>query len=206
MLKNAAQVEPAEFGLPTDIEPMESRSADALPRDADKWQYEPKWDGFRALAFRAGDAVDLRGKSGKPLGRYFPEVLAMLKSAPFERFVLDGELVIEIDGRLSFGDLQMRLHPAESRIRKLAGETPARFILFDCLFSPNGAPLTERPLGSGAALWKPSTASSLELRGSPLLRAPMIPTRRKVGFPATPGPMASSPNAWIAPTRAANGP
>ncbi len=146
MLKNAAQVAPSEFGLPTDIEPMESRSADALPREAGKWQYEPKWDGFRALAFRADDAVDLRGKSGKPLGRYFPEVLATLSALPFERFVLDGELVIEIDGRLSFDALQMRLHPAESRIQKLAAETPARLVLFDCLLAPNGAPLIDRPL------------------------------------------------------------
>jgi ATP-dependent DNA ligase len=134
------------FALPTDIEPMESRSADALPGGDGGWQYEPKWDGFRALAFREGDALDLRGKSGKPLGRYFPEVLTMLKDLSVERFVLDGELLIEIDGRLSFDALQMRLHPAESRIRKLAAETPARLMLFDLLLAPDGTVLTERPL------------------------------------------------------------
>ena len=110
------------------------------------WQYEPKWDGFRAIAVRKGDRVDLRGKSGKPLGRYFPEILATLRETPFETFVVDGELVIELDGRLSFDALQMRLHPAESRIRKLAAETPAVLVLFDLLLAPDGAALTEAPL------------------------------------------------------------
>ena len=125
---------------------MEARSAEALPIGPSEWQYEPKWDGFRVMALREGGAVDLRGKSGKPLGRYFPEVVAMLKDLPAERFVLDGELVIEIDGRLSFEALQMRLHPAESRIRRLAAETPARMILFDILLAPDGEELTGSPL------------------------------------------------------------
>jgi ATP-dependent DNA ligase len=133
-------------GLPLDAAPMEARTEEALPADPGKWQYEPKWDGFRCLAFKEGEAVELRGKSGKPLGRYFPEVLALLGSLPFERFVVDGELVIEIDGALSFDALQMRLHPAESRIRKLAAETPARLVLFDMLVSPDGANLTKAPL------------------------------------------------------------
>ena len=145
-VQTLAKADPPQFGLPAGLEPMESRSADALPRDVGKWQYEPKWDGFRALAFRAGDAVDLRGKSGKPLGRYFPEVLATLRNLPFKRFILDGELVIEIGGRLSFDALQMRLHPAESRVRRLAAETPARLVLFDCLLAPDGETLVERPL------------------------------------------------------------
>ncbi len=105
------------FGLPLDTAPMEARSAEALPDDEGSWQFEPKWDGFRCLAFKEGEAVELLGKSGKPLGRFFPEVLALLGSLPFERFVVDGELVIEIDGGLSFDALQMRLHPAESRIK-----------------------------------------------------------------------------------------
>ncbi len=125
---------------------MEARTEEALPAEPGEWQYEPKWDGFRCLAFREGEAVELRAKSGKPLGRYFPEVLALLAGLPFERFVVDGELVIEIDGRLSFDALQMRLHPAESRIRKLAAETPARLVLFDMLVSPDGADLTKAPL------------------------------------------------------------
>jgi ATP-dependent DNA ligase len=136
----------SDLGLPVALEPMEARSAEAVPRDPGAWQYEPKWDGFRALALRKGDLVDLRGKSGKPLGRYFPEVLATLRATPFDGFVVDGELVIEVGGRLSFDALQMRLHPAESRIRKLAAETPAVLVLFDILLAPDGAPLAGAPL------------------------------------------------------------
>jgi ATP-dependent DNA ligase len=127
---------------------MEAKSADTLPHDSGEWQYEPKWDGFRCLAFKAGDAVDLRAKSGKPLRRYFPEVVATLRDLKARQFVVDGEIVIDIDGSLSFGALQMRLHPAESRIRKLSIETPAKLVLFDMLASPNasliGEPLSAR--------------------------------------------------------------
>jgi ATP-dependent DNA ligase len=117
---------------PESIAPMEARLVESLPAGPD-WAYEPKWDGFRCLAFRDGDEVALVSKSGKPLGRYFPEVVAMLRSLPEERFALDGELTIATDDSLSFAALQMRLHPAESRIRKLAAATPAQLILFDCL-------------------------------------------------------------------------
>jgi ATP-dependent DNA ligase len=133
------------FDLPTDSSPMEARSAETLP-EGPGWQFEPKWDGFRCLAFRVGDKVELRAKSGKSLARYFPEVVSLLGGLRSPRFVLDGELVIEIEGRLSFGALQMRLHPAESRVRKLAGETPARLVLFDMLVSDDGKRLTELPL------------------------------------------------------------
>jgi ATP-dependent DNA ligase len=111
------------------------------------WQFEPKWDGFRCLAFREGDAVRLMSKSGKPLERFFPEVAAMLARLHTPRFVLDGELIIPIGERLSFGALQSRLHPAASRIAKLSVETPAEFILFDCLYDGRSrldAPLEER--------------------------------------------------------------
>jgi ATP-dependent DNA ligase len=129
--------------------PMEAKSAESLPSEAGTWQFEPKWDGFRCLAFRDGGAVELRGKSGTSLGRFFPEVLATLLDVPFERFVVDGELVIELNGRMTFDALQARLHPAASRIRKLSQETPARLILFDMLVGPDGSqvealPLTER--------------------------------------------------------------
>ncbi len=133
------------FRLPLDTAPMEARSAEVLPAEQGVWQFEPKWDGFRCLVFKEGGAVEIRGKSGKPLGRYFPEVVALLSELTQERFVADGELVIEIDGRLSFDALQMRLHPAESRIRKLAAETPARLVLFDMLMSPDGADMTVAP-------------------------------------------------------------
>jgi len=125
---------------------MEARTAETLPEVGGPWQYEPKWDGFRCLAFKSGNAVDLRGKSGKPLGRFFPEVVALLKGVAAKHFVVDGELVIEIDGRLAFDALQMRLHPAESRIRKLASETPARLILFDMLADTKGKSIMEQTL------------------------------------------------------------
>jgi ATP-dependent DNA ligase len=125
---------------------MEAKSAEALPEDSGVWQYEPKWDGFRCLAFKAGDKVELRAKSGKPLGRYFPEMVALLRDTGIPDFVVDGELVIEIDGHLAFDALQMRLHPAESRIRKLSEETPARLILFDILVAPGSRSLIDTPL------------------------------------------------------------
>jgi ATP-dependent DNA ligase len=134
------------FEIALETEPMEARSADRLPREDGAWQYEPKWDGFRCLAFKATRAVELRAKSGKPLGRYFPEVVAMLREIGSERFVIDGELVVELDGRLAFDALQMRLHPAESRIRRLAIETPARMVAFDMLAAPGGSIVLHRPL------------------------------------------------------------
>ena len=136
---------PQAFDLPLDTQPMEARSSEALPT-GDAWQYEPKWDGFRCLAFKAGAEVDLRAKSGKPLGRYFPEVVALLRDLAPERFVLDGELVIAVGDALSFDALQMRLHPAESRIRKLSEATPARLILFDMLAAADGTILVDEPL------------------------------------------------------------
>lgn len=114
------------------IEPMEARLADDLPTGPG-WSYEPKWDGFRCMAFVDRGAVELYSKAGKPLGRYFPEMVAALASTNASACILDGELVIEKGGRLSFEALQARLHPAESRVHRLAGETPARYILFDCL-------------------------------------------------------------------------
>lgn len=135
-----------KFALPLDTAPMEAKTAEVLPAADGAWQYEPKWDGFRCLAFKVGDVVELRAKSGKPLGRYFPEVVALLRDIGVARFIVDGELAIEIDGRLAFDALQMRLHPAESRIRKLAAETPARLILFDMLVAPDGRSLLEQPL------------------------------------------------------------
>ncbi len=124
---------------------MEARLVDALP-DEPGWQFEPKWDGFRCLAFRAGGEVDLRAKSGKPLARYFPEVVEFLRRLPQEQFVIDGELAIPTGDTLSFDAPQMRLHPAESRIRKLSVETPAIFILFDMLLTPDGENLLAKPL------------------------------------------------------------
>jgi ATP-dependent DNA ligase len=124
--------------------PMEAVLAAELPA-GEGWQYEPKWDGFRCLAKRDGDAVELISKSGKPLGRYFPEILEILASLKPTRFLLDGELIISVGDVLAFDALQLRLHPAESRVRKLAAETPAEFMLFD-LLSLDGKDFAGRPL------------------------------------------------------------
>jgi ATP-dependent DNA ligase len=155
------------------LAPMEAHLVAALP-DEPGWQFEPKWDGFRCLAFRSGAEVDLRAKSGKPLARYFPEIVAGLRDVPLDPFALDGELAISQGDVLSFDALQMRLHPAESRIRKLAHETPAFLILFDVLVLPGrpnlaNSPLTERRL----ALEKAYAAAA----GNPYLR--LSPYTRK---------------------------
>ena len=128
---------------------MEALLAAELPT-GDGWQYEPKWDGFRCLAKRDGDDVQLISKSGKPLGRYFPEMLGVLAGLKQDRFLLDGELIISVGDVLSFDALQLRLHPAESRVRKLAAESPAELMLFD-LLSLGGKDYSDRPLSERRA-------------------------------------------------------
>jgi ATP-dependent DNA ligase len=111
---------------------MEARQEAELPR-GDGWQYEPKWDGFRCLAIRDGDRVEMVSRSGKDLARYFPDMVAALAALKPKRFILDGELAIPVGKILSFDALQLRLHPAASRVRKLAAETPSILIVFDLL-------------------------------------------------------------------------
>jgi ATP-dependent DNA ligase len=125
--------------------PMEAKSVEDLPR-GEGWQFEPKWDGFRCLAFRRGDQVLLQSKAGQPLGRYFPELVEALRSLKPPQFVLDGEIVIFSGGHLAFDDLLQRIHPAESRIRKLAAQTPATLMCFDLLVDDKGKSLVEVPL------------------------------------------------------------
>ena len=103
---------------------MEALSVDEVPVGP-QWQYEPKWDGFRCLAFRDGQSISLQSKSGKPLTRYFPEMVEALRALPDPRFVLDGEIVVPEGKSFSFDSLLQRVHPAASRITKLAYETPA---------------------------------------------------------------------------------
>lgn len=132
--------------LPLDASfaPMEAKSVTMLPT-GEGWQYEPKWDGFRCLAFRDEDEVDLRSKSGQPLARYFPEIVDALLRSKAKRFVLDGEIVVPVRGELSFDDLLQRIHPAASRVQRLAIETPASFIVFDLLVNEKGKALTSLP-------------------------------------------------------------
>jgi ATP-dependent DNA ligase len=121
---------------------MEAATIDELPA-GDNWVYEPKWDGFRCLAFRDGDSIELMSKAGKPLARYFPDIVSALLALNATRFVLDGEIVIPQGDRLSFERLLMRIHPAASRVQKLAAETPAIFVVFDLLLADRGDPLTD---------------------------------------------------------------
>ena len=158
--------------LPLTYAPMEAKSVEAIPTGK-QWQYEPKWDGFRCLAFRDGAVVELRSKSGQSLTRYFPELVESLKALPAKRFVLDGEIVVPAGNALSFDDLLMRIHPAESRVRKLAAESPASLIVFDLLVDEKGKALVGSALeerrvrleafaaknfaGSGTVLLSPAT-------------------------------------------------
>jgi ATP-dependent DNA ligase len=123
----------ARLSVKPGLPPMEAKLVDALP-DGEGWQFEPKWDGFRCLAWRDGGDVYLQSKSGKPLARYFPEVVDTVLAMRADRFVLDGELIIPVGDHLSFEALQLRLHPAASRVKKLAAEAPAQLMLFDLLF------------------------------------------------------------------------
>ena len=125
--------------------PMEALSVEEVPVGA-AWQYEPKWDGFRCLVFRDETVVELQSKSGRTLTRYFPEVVDTLRLLKPRKFVLDGEMVIPVDGGFSFDALLQRIHPAASRIKKLASETPAMLIVFDLLVDGQGHPLTGKPL------------------------------------------------------------
>ncbi len=125
--------------------PMEAKLVEEIPTGS-VWQYEPKWDGFRCLAYRDGEAIYLQSKAGQPLGRYFPEIAAALRELKPKKFVLDGEIVVPAGATLSFDHLLQRIHPAQSRIRKLSIETPALYIIFDVLVNERGAALMEHPL------------------------------------------------------------
>ena len=125
--------------------PMEAMPAAELP-EGPTWQYEPKWDGFRCLAFRDQKRVDLVSKASKPLTRYFPDLVAALDKVAAPQFVLDGEIVIPIGDTLSFDDLLMRIHPAASRVQKSSHETPCMFIVFDLLVDENGGSLVKKTL------------------------------------------------------------
>jgi len=141
------------------LPPMEARSVEKIPT-GDEWQYEPKWDGFRCLAFRDRDKIFLQSKNGQPLARYFPDVVANVAKLLQQQFVLDGELAIPIGGALSFDELQLRLHPAASRVRKLAAAHPAVYIAFD-LLAEDGESYLERNLRERRRLLEKFARSNL---------------------------------------------
>jgi ATP-dependent DNA ligase len=127
------------------LAPMEALLVGEIPTGKE-WQYEPKWDGFRCLAFGNSGKVRLQSKSGKPLDRYFPELVAALKRLSAKHFILDGEIVIPVAHGVDFDQLLQRIHPAASRVKKLAAEHPAHFMVFDLLADQRGVSLIESPL------------------------------------------------------------
>jgi ATP-dependent DNA ligase len=130
--------------IKTSYEPMNAKLVSEIPK-GDNWQYEPKWDGFRCIVFRDGKSIHLQSKSGQPLERYFPEIVEAVAALKADYFVIDGEIVIPEGEGLSFDALLQRIHPAESRIRKLSKETPGKLIVFDIL-AEKGKPLVDEPL------------------------------------------------------------
>jgi ATP-dependent DNA ligase len=125
--------------------PMEARPVATIPQ-GEEWQYEPKWDGFRCLAFKDGATVRLQSKAGEPLGRYFPELVAAIAALRAKTCVLDGEIVVPVGRSISFEDLLLRIHPAASRVQKLAAAQPALYLVFDLLVDEKGKDLTPLPL------------------------------------------------------------
>ena len=150
--------------------PMEAQLARQIPKGPG-WQYEPKWDGFRCLIFRDDSEIFLQSKSGQPLGRYFPDIVSAAADVKVKQFVLDGEIAIPAGDKFSFNELLLRIHPAASRVEKLARERPAVFIAFDLLVAAKNVPMFNKPLSE---------------------RRPALERFAKIGFPAN-GPFRLSP-------------
>src|SRR5690348_9414998 len=134
-----------KLALKPPLSPMEAELVENIPV-GQEWQYEPKWDGFRCLVFRDDKTLSLQSKSGQPLTRYFPELVAALSRLRAKRFVLDGEIVVPVGKQLSFDQLLQRIHPAASRVKMLSEKHPAMLIVFDLLANERGNSLLELPL------------------------------------------------------------
>jgi len=147
--------------------PMEAKLTSRIPTGPE-WRYEPKWDGFRCLAFRSGKEVELQSKAGETLTRYFPEIVAALLDAPAKKFVLDGELIVAVNGRLSFDDLLQRIHPAASRVKMLSEKHPAQLVAFDLLVDETGGSLVSEPFENRRELLEAFCAAYLT--GIPSIR------------------------------------
>jgi len=146
--------------IKTSYEPMEAELVEDLP-ETPGWQFEPKWDGFRCLIFKDSEQIDLISKSGKPLDRYFPELRDAVSRLKPARFVLDSEIVLPIGDGFSFDDLLQRIHPAASRVKKLAQETPGIMMIFDILVDDAGQSLAEQPLAARRELLERFAADNL---------------------------------------------
>ena len=145
---------------------MEARSVDEIPQGSE-WQYEPKWDGFRCILARDADDVAMLSKSGEDLMRYFPEIVSAALDLKAKGFILDGEIVVPIDGEFSFDDLLQRIHPAASRVKALAGKTPALYLAFD-LLKEGKKDVAARPLSERRPLLEDFAES--RLAGNALFR------------------------------------
>jgi ATP-dependent DNA ligase len=146
--------------------PAEAKSVAALPQEPG-WLFEPKWDGFRCLAFRQGDEVVLQSKAGQPLGRYFPEIVAALLALPARKFVLDGEIVVRSGAGLDFDALLQRIHPAASRIQRLSLETPSTYMVFDLLVDGQGRSLAAKPLSARRMALQEFAAANIHTGAEP---------------------------------------
>ncbi len=159
-----------DLPLKPPIEPMASRQVLQIPR-GEQWLYEPKWDGFRCIAFRSDDDVELESKSGQSLTRYFPEIVTALQGIGARRFVIDGEIFVESGAGFDFDALLQRIHPAQSRVLKLSQQTPARFAVFDLLVDEKKQAWYERPLSERRTALE-SFAERSFANGSPLVVSP----------------------------------
>jgi ATP-dependent DNA ligase len=162
------------LAFPKKLAPMEAQSVDEIPAGGE-WQYEPKWDGFRTILSRDGGKIELQSKSGQSLTRYYPELVAAAAAIKAKKFVLDGEIVVPIGKAFSFDDLLQRIHPAASRIAKLAEETPALLIVFDLLAGEDGKSLLKQPLEDRRAALEHFAAKYL--RGHKTFRLSPVTTR-----------------------------
>jgi ATP-dependent DNA ligase len=140
------------------MKPQLAKSAKELP-DGDGWVYEPKWDGFRTIVFRDGDEIYLQSRNGKPMNRYFPEVIESIRRMKNDRLVMDGEIIVVVDGVQEFDLLGQRIHPAESRVKMLAEQWPAAYVAFDLLAEGDEVlmdmPYSERRKRLSKAVGKP---------------------------------------------------
>jgi ATP-dependent DNA ligase len=146
------------------LPPMEALSVETVPV-GEAWQYEPKWDGFRCLAFREGSKIELQSKAMRPLARYFPELVDALSRLEPTLFALDGEIAIPSGGGFSFDALLQRIHPAASRVRRLATETPAIYVVFDLLAAEDGRSLLAEPLSARRSRLEDFAASYFDQGG-----------------------------------------